>query len=353
MNFTKDKLIEMLSREGNDAERLFESARKMKHDKRGKVTYFRGLIEFSNVCGKDCLYCGIRRSNKNAGRYTLTKEEIREAAKYAIDNDFASLALQSGELESPEFTNRVADYLDMLMPMRPEGFGITLSCGEQSEDTYRLWREKGARRYLLRIESSNKDLYYQLHPNDEKHNFERRLDALDALRKTGWQVGSGIMIGLPGQTVEDLADDLLFMQEIDIDMCGMGPYIEHTDTPLFERRDELKPLAERSFMTQKMIACLRLIMEDINIAATTALQTSDPQGRIKALSSGANIIMPNITPGAYRDEYALYQNKPKTSEKFSDYLDALVGEIQAAGDTPGFGEFGDSEHYFRRGGDKI
>jgi biotin synthase len=349
MQIDRQQLIEWLSYDREQAHELFEKARAIKHESIGRKTFFRGLVEFSNICAKDCNYCGIRKSNKNSHRYNLTDEEILESAKYALDNDFASLALQSGELESPAFTNRVAGLVEKLMAMREDGFGITLSCGEQSEETYKLWREKGARRYLLRIESSTKDLYYQLHPNDAKHNFERRLECIHLLRKTGWQVGTGIMIGVPGQTVEHLADDLLFMQNLDIDMCGMGPYIEHTDTPLYSRRNELWSLEERSFMTIKMIACLRILMEDINIAATTALQTSDSQGRTKALSYGANIIMPNITPGAYRDEYALYQNKPKTSDSFSDYIDTLENEIRAAGDEPGYGVFGDSPRFGKRG----
>ncbi len=348
MQVGRPQLIEWLSYDRKQAKELFEKARAIKHKNIGRKTFFRGLVEFSNICAKDCNYCGIRKSNKNSHRYKLSDEDILESAKYALDNNFASLALQSGELESRAFTSRVAGLVEKLMAIREGGFGITLSCGEQSEETYRLWREKGASRYLLRIESSTKDLYYQLHPNDAKHNFERRLGCIHLLRKTGWQVGTGIMIGVPGQTVEHLADDLLFMQNIDIDMCGMGPYIEHTDTPLYTRRNELWPMAERSFMTIKMIACLRILMEDINIAATTALQTSDPLGRTKALSYGANIIMPNITPGAYRDEYALYQNKPKTSDSFSDYIDSLETEIRAAGDEPGYGVFGDSPRFGKR-----
>lgn len=348
MKVAKQQLMEWLSYDEQEAVSLFEKARKIKHDTIGNKTYFRGLVEFSNICGKDCYYCGIRKSNKNVHRYNISEEEIITAIKYAVDSDFASLALQSGELESKVFSNQVAHLIEKINTMRKGGFGITLSCGEQSEDTYRLWREKGASRYLLRIESSKEEFFYKLHPKDEKHDFQRRLDCLHLLRKTGYQVGTGVMIGLPEQTIEDLADDLLFMQELDIDMCGMGPYVEHIDTPLYEKRHLLKPLEERSFLTIKMIACLRILMEDINIAATTALQTVDPKGRIKALSYGANIIMPNITPGAYRDEYALYQNKPKTSNNFSDYLDALIGEITAAGDTPGFGLFGNSKRFGKR-----
>lgn len=168
--------------------------------------------------------------------------------------------------------------------------------GEQSEETYRRWFDSGAERYLLRIETSSEELYKKLHPSSELHNYFKRLKALELLRKTGFQVGTGVMIGLPFQTLEILADDLLFMKELDIHMCGMGPYIEHIHTPLYNNKKQLFHPSVRFNLGLKMVSLLRILMPDINIAATTALQTLEQNGREKAIVVGANVLMPNITP---------------------------------------------------------
>jgi biotin synthase len=225
---------------------------------------------------------------------------------------------------------------------------ITLSLGEQTEETYRRWFDAGAHRYLLRIEVSNPELYRKLHPNTKNHDYQTRLDALHLLRKTGYQVGTGVMIGLPFQTVDDLADDLLFFRAFDIDMAGMGPYIEHVDTPLFRYTEQLLPLKERFDLALKMVACLRIMMKDINIAATTAMQTIDPQGREKALLVGANVIMPNLTPVKYRQDYLLYENKPCLDEEAEECKSCLEARIHMAGDAIGYGEWGDSRHFGKR-----
>jgi biotin synthase len=222
---------------------------------------------------------------------------------------------------------------------------ITLSCGEQSAETYKLWHDSGAHRYLLRIESSNPELYKKLHPMDENHSFQRRLDSLFSLQQCGYQVGTGVMIGLPFQTPDDLAGDLLFMQQFNIDMVGMGPYLEHEETPLYEFRDTLLPREERFQLALKMIAVLRILMKDINIAATTALQAIDKLGREKAIKIGANVIMPNITPGKYRDDYLLYQNKPCTDENPDDCKTCLEARIALADNVIAYGEWGDSKYY--------
>jgi biotin synthase len=206
----------------------------------------------------------------------------------------------------------------------------------------------GAHRYLLRIEVSNPELYGKLHPNDRHHDYNERIGALRRLRKTGYQVGTGVMIGLPFQTLPDLADDLLFFREFDIDMAGMGPYIEHEDTPLFRFRNELLPLRERFLLSLKMVALLRILMKDINIAATTAMQAIDPQGREKALLVGANVIMPNLTPLKYRQDYLLYENKPCLDEESEECKSCLEARIALAGDEIGYGEWGDSKHFNRR-----
>nr|MCU0408844.1 [FeFe] hydrogenase H-cluster radical SAM maturase HydE [Bacteroidales bacterium] len=199
-----------------------------------------------------------------------------------------------------------------------------------------------------RIEATNEELYRKIHPDDSKHDFRRRLDCLKSLQDIGYQTGTGVMIGLPYQTLDDLAGDLLFMKEFDIDMCGMGPYIEHADTPLADNTAQLLPLADRFDLTLKMIAIIRIMMKDINIVAATALQAIDPIGREKAVKIGANILMPNITPGRYRDSYKLYDNKPCTDDSAEDCQNCLEARVSLADAEVIYGEWGDSGHYSRR-----
>jgi biotin synthase len=305
-------------------------------------------VEFSNICSKDCLYCGIRKSNKKVVRYNATDEEILDSCRFAWENRFGSVVLQSGEMESMAFVKRVENLLGKIKQLSNNELGITLSCGEQSRETYRRWFESGAHRYLLRIEASNRELYYKIHPYTPKHSFERRLEALQFLRETGYQVGTGVMIGLPFQTLEDLASDLLFFKNLDIDMCGMGPYIEHEYTPLYQFRHLLKTKKERFYLALNMIAALRLLMPDINIAAATALQAIDPAGREKALTVGANVIMPNLTPCKYRKEYLLYEDKPCLDEDAELCRNCLEARIELAGCEIGYGEWGDSKHFYNR-----
>jgi biotin synthase len=338
-------IVQLLSSGPEDRNRLYARAAEIKAKYIGNVVYFRGLIEFSNICEKDCFYCGIRKSNKNTNRYNLTDDEILDAARFAYESNYGSVVLQGGELESPAFTSRIERLVKGIKELSDGNLGITLSIGEQPPDVYKRWFQAGAHRYLLRIESSNRDLYYRIHSHDKTHSFERRIQALHDLRTAGFQLGTGVMIGLPFQTLEDMADDLLFMKEMDIDMCGMGPYIEHADTPLWEFRESLLPLEERFNLALKMIAILRILMKNINIASATALQAIDPIGREKALKIGANIIMPNITPGAYRNDYKLYENKPCIDEEASDCKNCLEARIHMSGNKIGYNEWGDSLHF--------
>jgi len=200
----------------------------------------------------------------------------------------------------------------------------------------------------LRIETTNKDLFHRIHPNNEHHSFETRLNCLHTLKEIGYQVGTGVMMGLPFQTVEDMANDLLFIRSFDADMVGMGPYIEHPDTPLFEYQKLLLPRPERLLLGLKMIAILRLMMPDINIAAATALQAIDPMGREKGIRAGANVLMPNITPAQYRNSYKLYENKPCTDENPDDCTQCLEARIGMTGNTIGFDEWGDSKRFKKR-----
>jgi biotin synthase len=342
-------LAHLLQLKGEERKALLRKAAEVKASEVGNVVYLRGLIEFSNCCAKNCNYCGIRLDNKLVERYTLSNEEILTAAKYAYEKNFGSVVLQSGEIESPAFTAKVEYLLQEIKAFSNGELGVTLSCGEQSEETYSRWFAAGGHRYLLRIESSNPALYSKIHPDDEKHSFEKRIECLKLLKKIGYQVGTGVMVGLPFQTYEDLAKDLLFMQELDIDMCGMGPYIEHVDTPLYAFKDELWSLQKRFEVTQNMVAILRILMPDINIAATTALQAIDKLGREKVIRTGANILMPNITPGVYRNSYKLYDNKPCTDESADDCTSCIDVRVHLTDNEVGYGKWGDSKRFQNRG----
>jgi biotin synthase len=347
-DFTRENIISLLESEGEDKTCLFHRSAEIKEKYIGNKVWFRGLIEFSNVCGKDCLYCGIRKGNKNLKRYNLSDDEILAAARFAYVNRYGSIAMQSGEIESDFFSDRVEILLNKIKELSNGELGITLSVGEQEPEVYQRWFDAGAHRYLLRVESTNEILYHKIHPDDSKHDFNRRLNCLKSLQDIGYQTGTGVMIGLPFQTVDDLAGDLLFMKNFNIDMCGMGPYIEHADTPLIKHKEKLLPLSERFDLTLKMIAIVRIMMKDINIVAATALQAIDPAGREKAVKIGANIIMPNITPGKYRDSYRLYDNKPCTDDSAEDCQSCLEARISLADAEVVYGEWGDSKHYNER-----
>lgn len=346
--FSHDDIVTLLSAEGSGRELLFSRSAAVKNETVGKKVYFRGLVEFSNICRKDCLYCGIRRSNTHVNRYNITDDEILQAIDFAYKSKYASVVLQSGELENTSFVERIENLLKRIQERTEGKIRVTLSLGEQAEETYRRWFQAGARRYLLRIETSNPDLYKKLHPDNPLHSFETRLQCIKTLKNTGYQTGTGVMIGLPFQTLDDLAGDLLFFREYNIDMFGMGPYIEHKETPLYEFRHLLLPLRERFDLTLKMIAILRIMMKNVNIAATTALQAIDKMGREKALKIGANVIMPNITPGIYRNDYLLYQNKPCTDENADDCTQCLEARVRMSGDEVAWDEWGDSKHFTER-----
>ncbi|MCD6234073.1 MAG: [FeFe] hydrogenase H-cluster radical SAM maturase HydE [Candidatus Marinimicrobia bacterium] len=346
--FTKDDLVYMLKAEGEDMDRLFKKSMAVKEYYIQNKVYFRGLIEFSNICRKDCLYCGIRKSNVKVHRYDIADEEILKAAQFAYENHFGSIVLQSGERKSPAFTKRITKLLDGMDKLSGGKLRVTLSCGEQSRETYKEWFEHGAARYLLRIETSDRNLYAKLHPNDTLHDFDERLECLYDLKDLGYQTGSGVMIGLPFQSHESLAEDLLWMQSIDLDMIGMGPYLEHEDTPLYAFRHLLLPQKKRFELALNMVAALRILMKDVNIAAATALQSIHKLGREKAIKIGANVIMPNVTPGEFRDDYHLYNNKPCTDENPEDCKSCLEMRVGLAGNKIAYDEWGDSKHYNKR-----
>lgn len=344
------QIVDLLSSEGARMERLMARAVDAKRECAGEGIYLRGLIEYSNVCRKNCLYCGIRR-DVACDRYTLTPQQVLEAARFSLESGYGSVVLQGGENTSPEHIAVIEQLLRDITRMSDGQLGITISFGEQHIDTYRRWREAGAHRYLLRIEASNSSLYGRLHPADTHHTYDMRIKALDDLRQAGYMVGTGVMVGVPGQTLDDLAGDLLFMKGLDIDMCGMGPYVESRGTPLAESAqwpvyggdDPVKAAeaamsdpAARLGMTLRMTALLRLLMPDINIAAATALEAIDPRGREKAIAAGANVVMLNVTPDDLRPNYALYDNKPFSPANFPFEADIR------------FGHRGDPRHFKKR-----
>ena len=347
-DLSKSDLEYMLSIQ-NDEElkELFDFAYQIKKKYVGTKAYFRGIVEFSNICEKDCFYCGIRKSNKNTSRFLIPEKDIIKSAVWAYEADYGSAVLQSGERMDQPFIEMVERILKEIKAQTNGKLGITLSLGEQTEETYRKWFEAGAHRYLLRIETTNKELYSKLHPAD--HSFDKRVECLTKLRRAGFQVGTGVMIGLPFQTTEDLANDLLFFKKIDIDMIGMGPYIFHNETPLEKYRKEWeKPDKEKLNLGLKMIACARILLKDVNIAATTALQALAPDGREQGLKAGANVIMPNATDTQFRESYQLYENKPCTDENASQCRGCLKRRIEGIGETVGLSEWGDSPHFFNR-----
>lgn len=347
-SFSPSDIMALLNLQGTEKKLLFSKADALKKSNLGDKVYFRGLIEFSNICEKDCYYCGIRKSNQKVRRYNLTDGQILDAAGFAYENRFGSIVLQSGEMSSSSFTERIERLLREIKSLSNEELGITLSLGEQEPEVYQRWFDAGAHRYLLRIETTNEELYRKIHPFDPIHDFRRRIDCLRSLRKIGYQTGTGVMIGLPFQTIEDLANDLIFFRDFDVDMVGMGPYIEHSETPLYQHHELLLPLQERFDLSLKMIAVSRLLMNDINIAAATALQAIDPLSREKAVKVGANIIMPNITPGLYRNDYKLYENKPCVNEEPSLCLGCLDARVALTENEIGYGEWGDSKHFRKK-----
>jgi iron-only hydrogenase maturation rSAM protein HydE len=296
---TSDELVALLSLDRpEDVEQLYAKADRIRQKYVGNDVHLRGLIEFSNICRKNCCYCGIRSGNAKISRYRMTSPEIIMSANLVKALGYKTVVLQSGE--DPYYSrDMLANLIEEIK--KETGLAITLSIGERSRDEYQQLFDAGADRFLLRFETSNPALYKKLHPDSA---YEQRMQILIWLKEIGYQVGSGIMIGLPGQTKEDLAQDILKFRELDLDMIGVGPFISHPDTPL---AGSANGTAE---MTLKVIALTRIVTLNTHIPATTALATLRPaDGREKALQAGANVVMPNVTPLKYRELYELYPEK--------------------------------------------
>lgn len=295
---TRCELIELLQ-EQDDAvvKDLFRRADETRRVCVGDEVHLRGLIEFSNYCRRDCIYCGLRKSNRNLQRYRMDISEILETAVEAEKLGFKTLVIQSGE--DPFYS--IGDLCTLVRKIKSDlGVAVTLCVGEKSYDDYRQMREAGVDRYLLRYETSDPNLFKKLKPDGD---YAGRMQCLEWLHELGYQVGSGNMVGLPGQTVESLADDILLFAKLELDMIGLGPFIGHPETPLAGSPDGTLDQVLR------VTALTRLLTRDVHMPATTATGTIDTYGRQRALQCGANVLMPNMTPTKYREHYALYPGK--------------------------------------------
>ncbi len=341
---SNSKALDILN---TDERKLKEKADKARDASIGRDVFLRAIIEISNLCEKNCFYCGIRRDNNLIKRYSMTEKEIAGLAKQAFDCGYYSIVLQSGEITSPKFTSFIQSVVYKIKEITQGKMSVVLSLGEQDRKTYKLWKSAGADRYLLRIETSSPRLYAQMHPNDKKHSIENRMECLYALKKLGYQLGTGILIGVPGQKTEDIANDIDFFTEIDIDMLGMGPYIPTRNTPLYEKREAID-IKENFFLALKTIATCRILMPDINIASTTALEAIDPNGKIQGILWGANVIMPNITPISRRADYKLYPYKPNDTGLEKIYLEHLRLDLSKHNFNLKLTDKGDPLHYLLR-----
>lgn len=352
-DYTKDDLIQLLSiSEKSEMDLLKSSAYEAMKKYVGEKVYLRGLIEFSNYCVNDCFYCGIRKSNRDLPRFILSKKEIIDSAIWCAEKGYGSVVLQSGERHDEAFVSFIEECVRdikkaTVSEILPNGLGITLCVGELTYDQYKRLYDAGAHRYLLRIETTNRELFKKLHPQSQ--TFEKRVECLNLLKDIGYYVGTGVMIGLPEQTLEDLANDLMFFKELDVDMIGMGPYLMHLNTPMKEHKDYFFDNQKNIYkLALKMIGVARLYLKDVNIASTTALQAMYPWGREEGLLFGANIIMPNLTPLDARKNYQLYNGKPCLDEFQGDCFKCITSRIESTGRKVALNEWGDSLHYISR-----
>ncbi len=350
-NLLKKDIVAILGSTNNEKiENIRVAAEKVLLDNCGNKVYFRGLVEFSNFCRSDCYYCGIRKSNKKTNRYELDIDDVLNVAKLCAKQGFGSLVIQAGERKNTRFVDTISKIVKRIKnetcsDKLPQGLGITLSVGEQKPEVYQQFFEAGAHRYLLRIETTNPVLFAKIHPPEQ--TLDSRVACLHSLRDIGYQVGTGVMIGLPEQTLEDLADDILFFKNEDIDMIGMGPFIPNKETPL-GNNCSCPDSNKRVCLSLLMIAATRLVLKDVNIASTTALQALDPDGREKGLSFGANVIMPLMTPENARENYLLYPNKPDIHQNAFESYDDIEKRIRSIGRELGNDMWGDSPHFKKK-----
>lgn len=321
---TREELADFIRKNGGtERQELIEESNRLRLLSYGRDVYTRGLIEFTNYCKNNCYYCGIRKDNRNAERYRLTREQILECCQLGWQLGYRTFVLQGGE--DPYFTD---DRLERIVHSIRTAFpdcAITLSLGERSRESYQRLYDAGAERYLLRHETANDIHYRQLHPKEMLWDNRRR--CLWDLREIGYQVGAGFMVGSPFQTPECLADDLLFLKELQPHMVGIGPFIPQKDTPFGSYS------AGTLEQTILMVAMLRVMLPAVLLPATTAVGTLDPQGREKVLKAGANVVMPNLSPVDVRKKYLLYDNKICTGDEAAECRFCIQGRVERTGYT--------------------
>ncbi|MBQ1388234.1 MAG: [Clostridia bacterium] len=319
---TRDEYAALISRHTeDDARYLFSLAVKRREEHYGNKVYVRGLIEFTNYCKNDCYYCGIRRSNKAAERYRLSHEDVMSCCEEGYALGFRTFVLQGGE--DPYFTDeRICAIVSDIKQHYPD-CAVTLSIGEKEHKSYRAYFDAGADRYLLRHETANSEHYKTLHPDEMSHS--HRMQCLYDLKSIGYQVGCGFMVGSPNQTVENLAEELIFLKEFQPHMVGIGPFISQHDTPF---ANEKSGTLEQTLF---MLGLIRLTLPKVLLPSTTALGTIHPMGREKGMLAGANVVMPNLSPVSVRKKYQLYDNKMCTGDEAAECKNCLAMRMKAIG----------------------
>lgn len=316
-----DEYLNLIVHREEIRERASELARAECERFYGNDVYIRGLIEFTNVCKNNCYYCGLRAGNSKCERYRLTPGEIAECANAGYELGFRTFVLQGGE--DPYCTRDIMCGIIRKIKNSHADCAVTLSIGERSRDDYEAFRAAGADRYLLRHESANKEHYGKLHPDEM--SFSNRQRCIRDLKDLGYQVGVGFMVGSPGQTLDDLANEMIYIRDISPEMVGIGPFVPHKDTPF-----AAEP-AGSSEMTTFLLSLIRLTLPDVLLPATTALGTVDPEGREKGIKAGANVLMPNLSPADVRGKYLLYDNKICTGDEAAACIECLKMRIKKTG----------------------
>jgi biotin synthase len=345
MTLRTDDIRDWLSETRTDRlEQLWTMADRTRREHVGDDVHLRGLIELGNHCIRRCGYCGINATHTALPRYRMTREEILACARQAVTYGYGTVVLQAGE--DPAITGDwMAELIRAIKQQTP--LAVTLSLGERSEADLAAWRQAGADRYLLRFETSNRSLYERIHPPRANQPRSDRIALLEQLRQIGYEIGSGVLIGLPGQSWDDLANDIALFAELDLDMIGVGPYIPHPagEVATLPPLPAVRQVPADELTTCKVLALARLVCPDANLPATTALATINVRtGREHGLQRGANVVMPNLTPPRYRVMYEIYPAKASTHESAEQTHRTIVTHLAALGRPPGLGR-GDSPRY--------
>ena len=345
----KDILNWLKEEDNHLLNQLWQWADEVRRNSVGNEVHLRGIIEFSNHCVRTCQYCGLNSKNKKISRYTMSINEIVDVAKTIETYGYGTVVLQSGE----DFRIEKKWISNLIKRIKKEtNLAITLSLGERTRDELTQWKNDGADRYLLKIETSNAQLFGKIHPTRLNNEWKSRTNLLKFLAETGYETGSGIMIGIPRQTYQDLVDDMLALQELNLDMMGIGPFIPHPETELyneyFDCKDNPDQVPNSELMTYKVNAIMRIICPDVNIPTTTALATLNREsGRELGLIRGANVIMPNFTPLQYRKSYEIYPNRVCLDEYGDDLHQKIKARVHSVGRVVGSGQ-GVSKNYLKK-----